>query len=64
MNFRVRIDATHHPEIVGTATAARPVGDDRLAVTGDLSFRGEVRSVDGELRVWSDGDRVVLDGEQ
>ena len=46
-----RIDATRHPEIIGTATAAERIASDRVAVTGDIAFRGEVRSVSGELIV-------------
>jgi len=59
-----RIDATRHPEIVGTLTAAERIGDDRLAATGDLAFRGQVRSVSGELGLSFEGERLVVEGTQ
>ncbi|MBX3284979.1 MAG: YceI family protein [Actinobacteria bacterium] len=59
---RRRVDAKHHPEIVGTVTAAERIDAHRLRVTGDIAFRGEVQTVTGELAVDFDGDRVTLDG--
>jgi hypothetical protein len=59
-----RIDATRHPEIVGTATAAERIASDRVAVTGDIAFRGEVRSVSGELVVSFEDERLVVEGTQ
>jgi hypothetical protein len=59
-----RIDATRHPEIVGTATAAERIASNRVAVTGDIAFRGEVRSVSGELVVSIEDERLVVEGTQ
>lgn len=61
---RRRIYAKRHPEIIGTVTTADRVGTDRLAVTGDVSFRGEVRPVSGEIDVSAEGDRLVFEGTQ
>jgi len=61
---RRRVDARRHPEIVGTITGGERSAADRLAVTGDIAFRGEVRPVSGELTVSDDGDRLVLDGSE
>jgi polyisoprenoid-binding protein YceI len=59
-----RIDATRHPEIVGTVTAARRVASNRLTITGDIAFRGEVQSVSGDIEVSVEHDRVVVEGAQ
>jgi polyisoprenoid-binding protein YceI len=59
-----RIDATRHPEIVGTLTAAERIAPDRVAATGDIAFRGQVRSVSGELGVSFEGQRLVVEGTQ
>lgn len=63
---RRRIDAKRYPEISGVVTGADRESDDRLAVRGDLSFRGETRAVEGELTVAVAGDcnRVVVEGSQ
>ena len=61
---RRRIEATSHPEIVGTMTGTEVVASDRVMVTGDIAFRGEVRSVRGELVISFDGPRLVLAGTQ
>ncbi|MGZ8763183.1 MAG: YceI family protein [Acidimicrobiia bacterium] len=61
---RRRIDARHHPEIVGAVTAAERIGNDRLAVTGDISFRGQICSVSGEITVSWEGERLVVEGDQ
>ena len=61
---RRRIDARRFPEIVGTVTAAERVAPDGLSVTGDLAFRGESRSVSGEVTVAVDGDRLTIEGTQ
>ena len=61
---RRRIDARHHPEIIGTVTTAERIGRDRLAVDGDIAFRGQICSVSGEITVSSEGERLVLEGEQ
>jgi len=61
---RRRVDARRFPEIVGTVTAAARIDPARLAVTGDLAFRGEVRSVSGEVTVaFGDDGHLVIEGE-
>ena len=59
---RRRIDAKHHPEIVGTVTAAARVAPDRMQVTGTIAFRGEVQTISGEITVGLDGDRLTIEG--
>lgn len=59
---RRRIDAARHPEIVGTVVAATRESDDTVAVTGDLTFRGEVNRVEGAITVAVDGSELVLEG--
>jgi polyisoprenoid-binding protein YceI len=59
---RRRIDAEHHPEIVGTITAGERIAPDRLHVTGTIAFRGQVQTVTGELTVGLTPDRVTFDG--
>jgi polyisoprenoid-binding protein YceI len=61
---RRRIDATRYPEIVGTLTDAERIDSERFAVKGDIAFRGEVRSVSGELVVSLDGERLIAAGTQ
>ena len=61
---RRRIDARRHPEIVGTVTTAVSVASDRLALTGTIDFRGETRSVSGEVAISPDRDRLVVEGTQ
>ncbi len=61
---RHRIDAVRYPEIVGTVTTAEPIDSKRLAVEGDIAFRGEVRSVSGELAVRFDGTQLIVEGTQ
>ena len=45
-------------------TAVERIGTDRFAATGDLAFRGEVRSVSGELVVSLDGEQLIVEGSQ
>lgn len=59
---RRRIDAKHHPEIVGTVTSAERLGPGRLRVTGTIEFRGQVQAVTGELTVVIANDTVTLEG--
>jgi hypothetical protein len=61
---RHRIDATRFPEIVGTVTAAERIDSERFAVTGDIAFRGEVRSVSGEVAVSLNGKNLIVEGTQ
>lgn len=64
LETRRRIDARRFPEIVGIVTAAAPLADGRIAVTGDLTFRGERRSVTGEIDLEIDDQGVVVRGDQ
>lgn len=59
---RRRVDARHHPEIVGTVVAAERLAADRLGVTGTIAFRGEVQTVTGELSVARADGRVTFEG--
>jgi polyisoprenoid-binding protein YceI len=61
---RRRVDAARFPTITGKSTGATRLGPDRFAVTGDLTFRGEVRQVDGELTISQADGRLVVEGEQ
>ena len=62
---RRRIDASHHPEIVGVATGGSTgLGPQLIGLTGDIAFRGETRPVEGELTVAIEGDEITLTGEQ
>jgi hypothetical protein len=61
---RRRIDARHHPEIVGTVSSATRSSAGALAVTGDIAFRGEVQEVSGEMEVALRDGRLVVEGEQ
>jgi len=61
---RRRINATSHPEIVATVTAARRVASNRVSVTGDIAFRGEVHAVSGEIEVSLADNRLVIEGAQ
>ena len=60
---RRRIDARRFPEIVGTVRSAERSDDRTLAVEGEIAFRGEVESVDGELHLETEGDgRLTIEG--
>lgn len=59
---RRRIDARHHPEIVGTVTAGERLAPGRLGVTGTIAFRGEVQAVTGEVTVTIAADQLVVAG--
>ena len=61
---RHRIDATRYPEIVGTVTAAERIDSERFALTGDIRFRGQVRSVSGEVIVSLHGKELIVEGTQ
>lgn len=61
---RRRIDARRFPEIVGTVTASKRTAPDQVVLRGQISFRGETREVEGNLRVERVGDELHLIGEQ
>lgn len=61
---RRRIDAGRHPEIIGTVTTSSRVDPGRLALTGQITFRGETQPVDGELEVTVQDDELHLSGQQ
>jgi polyisoprenoid-binding protein YceI len=59
-----RVDARRYPTIVGEVRGAAQLGDDgRFRVEGDLTFHGVTRTVEGELQVTVDGDRLTIEGE-
>lgn len=59
---RRRIDAKHHPEIVGTVTSAERTGPGRLGVTGTIVFRGQEQAVSGEVAVEIAPEQITIDG--
>ena len=59
---RRRIDAAHHPEIVGTVTSAERLSAESLKVTGTIAFRGEVQEVTGEVTVAREPGEITVDG--
>jgi polyisoprenoid-binding protein YceI len=60
-----RVDARRYPVIVGEIRTATAIDDQGLfRVEGDLTFHGTTRPVTGELRVTSEGDTLVVEGEQ
>lgn len=61
---RRRIDARRYPEIVGTVTSSTRLAVDRVALTGDITFRGETKPVEGELQVTLEDDALRLAGSQ
>lgn len=61
---RRRVDAKQFPEIVGRVIAARRTAGDRVAVEGEIDFRGETCRVEGELTLTAGEDGPVLEGSQ
>ncbi|MCB1039980.1 MAG: YceI family protein [Acidimicrobiales bacterium] len=61
---RRRIDAGTHPEIVGSVIGSTRLASDRVALTGDLTFRGQTHEVEGELTLAIVEDGVHLTGTQ
>lgn len=60
---RRRIDARRFPEIVGNVTTVQRTDHRTLAVTGEIAFRGEVESVEGDLDVVAEPDgRLIMEG--
>jgi len=59
-----RVDARRFPSILGKVRTAAPLGADGLfQVTGDVTFHGVTREVEGKVLVRSEGDRLVVEGE-
>ena len=58
-----RVEARRFPVIVGEVRNATALDGGRLRVDGDLTFHGVTQSVTGEVRIATEGDRVVLEGE-
>ena len=60
-----RIDADRFRKIRGDARKVQSDGDDRYRVTGDVSFHGATRTMEGDVRVTAPDDRsLVVEGEQ
>ena len=61
-----RIDARHHPLILGKITGVCGTeAPDRYRVAGDLSFHGETRAFEHEMTIEvHDGSSIALRGER
>ena len=61
-----RVDARKFPTIRGVTTEVKEINAGRYRVSGDLTFHGVTRAVEGEVSVsMPDGDKtIVLEGEQ
>jgi polyisoprenoid-binding protein YceI len=61
-----RIDADRFRKITGDARKVQEVdGEGRYRVSGDVSFHGATRTMDGEVHLTAPDDRtVVVEGEQ
>jgi hypothetical protein len=61
-----RVDARRYPTIRGVVTEVRESSPGRYRMSGDLTFHGVTKSVEGEVSVWQpDGDgTLVFEGEQ
>ena len=61
-----RIDADRYRRITGDARKVQEAdGEGRYRVSGDVSFHGATRTVEGEVRVGAPDERtVVVEGEQ
>lgn len=63
--LRQRIEAERYPVAVAVGTGARRIGPGRFHVTGNLTFHGVTRAVDGDITVTRNGpESVVAEGEQ
>ena len=61
---RRRIDARRYPEIVGRVTSSERLDGNRLGLTGEIEFKGEVVGVSGELEVEFHDGELILTGAQ
>lgn len=63
--IRRRVGAGRYPTIAAVVTKAL-VGDerDRVRVTGDVTFHGTTRSIEGEVTVTTDGSSIRVTGDQ
>ncbi|HEY0357367.1 MAG TPA: YceI family protein [Mycobacteriales bacterium] len=61
-----RVDADRYRKITGDARKVQEAdGDGRYRVSGDVSFHGATRTIDGDVRVSAPDDRtLVVEGEQ
>jgi polyisoprenoid-binding protein YceI len=61
-----RVDAGRYRKITGDARKVQEAdGDGRYRVSGDVSFHGATRTIDGDVRVSAPDDRtLVVEGEQ
>jgi YceI-like domain len=59
-----RADARHYPMIVGELTGLDRLAGDRYHVSGDLTFHGVTRRVEGEVRMEMAAGRLQIRGTQ
>ena len=59
-----RIDAKRYPTIRGEVREVKESAGGQYRVRGDLTFHGVTRPVEGEVSVKTDGDSLVIEGEQ
>jgi polyisoprenoid-binding protein YceI len=59
-----RIDAKRFPTIRGEVREVKESAGGQYRVRGDLTFHGVTRPVEGEVSVKTDGDSLVIEGEQ
>lgn len=61
---RRRVDARRHPFIVGRALSSTRVDATTVRLQGEIEFRGETRTVEGELTLQPEGAEMRLVGSQ
>lgn len=59
-----RIEARRYPVITGELESAEEVGEGRYRVTGRLGFHGREHTVEAEVRLDVDSDRLVAEWSQ
>jgi len=63
--MRGQVEAAKYPTIkvaVTSATAMRRVGQYRAVA--DITFHGKTRTIEGEVQVSREGERLLIDGQQ
>ena len=59
-----RIDARRHPVISGEASGVGSAGGDQIELTGEITFLGSAREVEGTLTVVVEGHGLHITGSQ
>lgn len=59
-----RLEVRKFPQVVGEARAIQPATDGRFSVRGDLSMHGVTRTLDGEVRVRTNGETLEVEVEK